>query len=339
MKEKIILAIESSCDETSVSIIKGDVILSNATSSQIEKHRVYGGVVPELASREHLNNFDICLKEALSIAKVSLSEVDAFAFTRGPGLVGALQVGLQVAKTLATLYNKPLIPVHHLAAHIYVAEVVKQFTYPLMALLVSGGNTEIVYIQSELHFEVIGSTKDDALGECFDKVARVLGLPYPGGIEIDKRAKLGNPCIKLPTPLKNDGTFDLSYSGLKTHVINYVNSAKMRNEEIEINDLCASFQKVAVEQVLDKFLLASIQYNVKQAVIAGGVSANSYLRSYALKQFQNNNIDLIVPPLWSTGDQAGMIAKIATSLDKRRLYCDLSIGVDPNWEISDFDKF
>lgn len=338
-KERIILAIESSCDETSVSLIKGDTILSNAVSSQIEKHRVFGGVVPELASREHLNNFDVCLKEALEESKLSLDQVDVFAFTRGPGLIGALQVGLEVAKTLALIYNKPLIPVHHLAAHIYVSEVVKPFIYPMMALVVSGGNTEIVYLKEELNFEVLGSTRDDALGECFDKVARVLSLPYPGGIEIDRRAKEGKTNIKLPTPLKNDHSYDVSYSGLKTHIINLINTMKMKGEEIPVNDLCASFQKVAVDQVVDKFLKASLDYKVKQVVIAGGVSANSYLRSRVQDLFGRENIDVIIPPLWSTGDQAGMIAKIATKLDTRKLYAPLSIGVDPNWEITDFDKF
>ena len=335
MKDVIILGIESSCDETSVSIVKNNVILSIATSSQIEKHRVYGGVVPELASREHLNNFDICLKEALGKAEISLSDVTAVAVTVGPGLVGALQVGLQVAKTICLLYNIPLVPVHHLAAHIYIAEVVEEFTYPCMALVVSGGNTEIVYMAKELSFEVIGSTRDDALGECFDKVARVLGLPYPGGIEIDTRAKLGVANIPMPTPLKGDKTFDLSYSGLKTHVINYVNRLKMLKEPVNVNDLCASFQRAAVEQAVDKFLKASLKYKVKLGIIAGGVSANSYLREYFQQMFKENEIRVIIPPIWSTGDQAGMIARLGSLMYARGITADLSIGVDPNWRIED----
>ena len=335
MKERVILGIESSCDETSVSVVKGMNILSIATSSQIEKHRVYGGVVPELASREHLNNFDICLNEALTRADILLSEIDAIAITRGPGLVGALQVGLQVAKSLSLIYNIPLIPVHHLAAHIYIAEVVKPFSYPCMALLVSGGNTEIVYMKEELSFEVVGSTRDDALGECFDKVARVLGLPYPGGIEIDNRSKLGIPNVPMPIPLKGDPSFDLSYSGLKTHVINYINRLNMMGEKIPVNDLCASFQKAAVEQVVDKFLKASLKYGIKQAIIAGGVSANSYLRKYFYDVFSRNGIDTIIPPLWSTGDQAGMVAYLGAKLDQRKKYADLNLGVDPNWSIEE----
>lgn len=338
MEERIILAIESSCDETSVSIIKGHTILSNATASQIEKHRQFGGVVPELASREHLNNFDTCLKLALEEAHISLEKVDAFAFTRGPGLVGALQVGLQVAKTLALFYQKPLIAVHHLAAHIYAGELVKPFQYPLMALLVSGGNTEIVYLKSELDFQVLGGTRDDAIGESFDKVARILGLPYPGGIEIDRLAQLGKNTIELPSPMKDDHSFDLSYSGLKTHLINYVNSLKMKGSPIPVNDIAASFQIKAVDMVLEKFKKAAVQYQVKQVVIAGGVSANSYLRGQSQKEFAQLGIEVILPPLSLSGDQAGMIAYFASKLDQPKFYVPLSVGVDPNWNIEEYSK-
>ena len=205
-----ILAIESSCDETAASVICDGQLLSNIVSSQIEVHRKYGGVMPEIASRLHAENISIVIKEAMETAQVKFEELDAVAVTRGPGLIGALHVGLQAAKTIAMLYNIPLIPVHHLAGHIYANEYVSTFKFPLLAVVVSGGNTELVLMKDHMDFEIIGETVDDAIGECYDKVARVLGLPYPGGIPIDKLAKVGKHTYDLPTPLKGVKTLNLS---------------------------------------------------------------------------------------------------------------------------------
>jgi N6-L-threonylcarbamoyladenine synthase len=334
----LILAIESSCDETAVAITRDGALLSNVVATQIEMHKKYGGVMPEMAARLHAENITIVLKEALEKANIRLEDVDAFAFTRGPGLIGALHVGMQMAKTLALVYQKPLIPVHHLAAHIYANEYIKPFQFPMLCTVVSGGNTELVYMPNHLEFEIVGETKDDAVGECFDKVARVLGLPYPGGLPIDKNAKLGHPTYKLPTPLRNGG-FDFSYSGLKTAVVNLVNSLNQKGEEINVPDMCRSFQDIAIGMVVDKTVAAAKHYQVRQVVLAGGVSANSYLREQISNHFANSNVDVIIPPLWATTDNAAMIAKIADHLYERILFAELDIGVDPNWRISDYDKF
>ncbi len=334
-----ILAIETSCDETSCAIIRDDTLLSNIVSTQMEMHAYYGGVMPELASRLHVEKITIVINEALCEAGVSLDEIDAFAVTRGPGLIGALHVGLIAAKTLAMLYKKPLIPVHHLAAHIYANAYVKPLEFPLLALVVSGGNTELVYMKEDLDFKIIGQTRDDAIGECYDKVARVLGLSYPGGVPIDNLAKTGKCTYKLPKPLHSDGTFDFSYSGLKTNVINLVNNMKQRGEEVNINDMCASFQTVAVNQVVDKTISAIKKYDVKHVVICGGVSANSYLRSRMMEECSKLGVDLIIPPLWCTTDNAAMVAKLATRLYEKGISAPLTIAADPNWKIEDYKVF
>lgn len=333
-----ILAIESSCDETSIAIIKDDQLLSNVVSTQIEMHRKYGGVMPEVASRLHCENIGAVLSEALFKADVALEDIDAFAFTRGPGLIGALHVGMQCAKTLAMLYDKPLIPVHHLAAHIYANEYVAEMKFPLLCIVVSGGNTELVIMKEHLDFEIVGETQDDAIGECFDKVARVLGLPYPGGIPIDKLAKEGKHTYDLPYPL-HDKSLNFSYSGLKTAVINLVNNEKQKGNPIRIADMCRSFEDVAIKMVVDKGLRAAKQYNVKQVLLAGGVSANSYLREEILRVMKAEGIEVIVPPLWCTTDNAAMIAKLATRLYDKKLFAPLSVGVDPNWRINKYNCF
>ncbi|HOF65252.1 MAG TPA: tRNA (adenosine(37)-N6)-threonylcarbamoyltransferase complex transferase subunit TsaD [Bacilli bacterium] len=340
MKEstRTILAIESSCDETSVAITRNGKLLSNVVATQIDMHQKYGGVMPEMASRLHTENITIVLKEALEKAKITLDEVDAFAVTRGPGLIGALHVGLQAAKTLALIYKKPLIPVHHLAAHIYANEFVKELKFPLIALVVSGGNTELVYMRGHFNFEIIGQTKDDAVGECYDKVARVLCLGYPGGVPIDKLARKGKHSYTLPTPALQN-SYDFSYSGLKTHVINLINNTKQRGESIIVEDLCTSFQETAIDALVNKTKKAFEEFEIKQIVLAGGVSANSYLREMILELAEEKNVDAIVPPLWCTTDQAAMIAKTAEYLYDLQLFAPLSLGVDPNWRIEEFDKF
>ena len=330
-----ILAIESSCDETSISIIKDGELLSNVVATQIEMHVKYGGVMPEVASRLHCENILFVLNESLEKANIKLEDIDAFAFTRGPGLIGALHVGMQTAKTLAMLYHKPLIPVHHLAGHIYANEYSHPLKFPLLSVVVSGGNTELVYMPSSMEFEIIGETKDDAIGECFDKVARTVGLPYPGGIPIDKLSKEGEHTYNLPTPL-HDGSLNFSYSGLKTAVINLVNNEKARGNEINIPNLCKSFQDTAIGMVMDRVNKAVNQYDIKQIVLAGGVSANSYLRQKMHERFDNTNIELVVPPLWCTTDNAAMIARLATHLYDMKVFAPLSISCDPNWRI---DKY
>ena len=331
----IILALESSCDETSIAISKDGELLSNVVATQIKMHQQFGVVMPEVASRLHCENILFVLDEALRNANITLEQVDAFAFTRGPGLIGALHVGMQTAKTLAMLYQKPLIPVHHLAGHIYANEYIKELKFPLLSIVVSGGNTEFVYMKESMDFEIIGETKDDAIGECFDKVARTLGLPYPGGIPIDKLSKEGKHTYNLPSPL-HDGSLNFSYSGLKTAVINLVNNEKARGNEIRVADLCKSFQDVAVGMVMDRLDKALERYDVKQVVLAGGVSANSYLREKMHERLDNSEVDLIVPPIWCTTDNAAMIAKLAEHLMKMKIYAPLSVSCDPNWRI---DKY
>ena len=334
-----ILAIESSCDETSVAIIDHGNLLSNIVSSQIDVHAKYGGVMPEIASRLHCENIGYVIKEALEKANVTLEEIDAFAITRGPGLIGALHVGMQAAKTLAMVYDKPLIPVHHLAGHIYANEFVDEFTFPMLAVVVSGGNTELVLMKDHLQFEIISSTRDDAVGESFDKVARCMGLPYPGGVVIDKLAKEGKHAYDLPVPLKGEDTLDFSYSGLKTSVINLVHKYEQNGEEINIKDMAKSFQDVAIGQILDRTKKACERYEIKEVILAGGVSANSYLREEMKKLMEKLNIKLVIPPLWCTTDNAAMIAKVGEKLYERGVFAPLTVSVDPNWEIQDYMKF
>lgn len=334
-----ILAIESSCDETAASVISDGVLLSNIVSTQIDVHRKYGGVMPEIASRLHAENISIVIKEAMEEAKLNFEDLDAVAVTRGPGLIGALHVGLQAAKTISMLYNIPLIPVHHLAGHIYANEYVSEFKFPMLAVVVSGGNTELVLMKDHMNFEIIAETVDDAIGECYDKVARVLGLPYPGGIPIDKLAKEGKHTYDLPTPLKGVKTLNLSYSGLKTNVINLVHNLEQKGEKVNVPDMCKSFQDVAVGLVIDRTIKAVKQYQVNQVILAGGVSANSYLRSEMTKEMNKLNVELHIPPMWCCTDNAAMIAKVASRLYDLKVFAPLNLGVDPNWKIDEWNKF
>ena len=335
----IILAIESSCDETAVAITKDGKLLANIVSTQIDVHAKYGGVMPEIASRLHAENIGVVLKEALETAQLTFDDIDAFAVTRGPGLIGALHVGLQAAKTLAMIYHKPLIPVHHLAGHIYANEYIEGFVFPLLAVVTSGGNTQLVIMRDHLDFEIIADTRDDAIGECYDKVARVLGLPYPGGVPIDKLAKDGKHTYDLPTPLKGEHTLDFSYSGLKTNVINLVHKLEQKGEKVNVADMCRSFQDVAVGLVVDRAVKAVKQYNVKEVILAGGVSANSYLRSEMTKAMDNLKVKIQIPPMWCCTDNASMIAKVAEKLYELKIFAPLSLGVDPNWKIDEWNKF
>ena len=335
----VILAIESSCDETSVAITKDGKLLSNVINTQIEVHQKYGGVMPEIASRLHCENIGLVLQEALEKANIKLEEADAFAVTRGPGLIGALHVGMQCAKTLAMLYKKQLIPVHHLAGHIYANEYNEELKFPLLAVVVSGGNSELVLMRGHMDFEIIGETRDDAIGECYDKVARVLGLPYPGGVPIDKLAKEGIHVYHLPKPLSGEGTYDMSFSGLKTNVINLVHNLEQKGEKVNVPDMCRSFQDTAVGIVLDRATRAIKEYGIKQVVLAGGVSANSYLREQMKLACDKLGANIIIPPMWCCTDNAAMIAKVAEHLYEMKVFAGLDLGVDPNWSIEEWNKF
>ena len=334
MKDEIILAIESSCDETAVSILKnGTELLVNTVNTQIEDHKRFGGVYPELASRLHLQNITKVVSYALSLKDFDYHTITHVAVTGGPGLPGALQIGVMAAKTISQYLQVPLISVHHLAGHIYANEYVTEFKYPLLALIASGGNSEIVYLPSEMKFEIIGETEDDAIGEAFDKVARELGLPYPGGVNLDKISREeGIETFSLPKP-KVSG-YNLSYSGLKSHLVRMIQKEERDAEgklPIEVVKKYARSTEVAfVDQLLEKLHQAAIDKKVKQVVVGGGVSANSYLRSQLPKVFQGDDIEVMIPPLWCTTDNAAMIAKAAHHMIHLGKYAPLSMTSKPN---------
>ena len=307
-KQQYILAIETSCDETAVAIIKdGTEIISNVVASQIESHKRFGGVVPEIASRHHVEEITVVLEEALKQAEMTIEDMDAIAVTEGPGLVGALLIGVNAAKALAFAHTKPLIGVHHIAGHIYANRLVQDFSFPLLALVVSGGHTELILMREHGKFEVIGETRDDAAGEAYDKVARTLGLSYPGGPQIDKLAAQGKETIDLPRAWLEGGSYDFSFSGLKSAVINTIHNATQRGEELKKEDLAASFQASVVEVLTEKTYQAAKAFQVKQVIVAGGVAANQGLRSKLQEKFASESIDLAIPPLSLCTDNAAMI--------------------------------
>ena len=326
MKDMYILGIESSCDETSASIVKnGTTEIATVISSQIDIHKSYGGVVPEIASREHVKNITIVLEECLEKANMTMEQIDAIAITYGPGLIGALLVGLEAAKTLSFIYNKPLIPVHHIAGHIYANSLVKKLEFPLLAVVVSGGHTELIEMPQHYRFNKLGGTLDDAIGECYDKVARVIGLEYPGGPKIDKLAAIGKPTYKLPVPLKDD-SYNFSFSGLKSAVINLAHNEEQRGAEINKEDLATSFQTVAIEAITSKVRKAVIDKNIKTVIVAGGVAANQGLRNAMEKLTKELHVDLSIPPMKYCTDNATMVAAAGyyAYLDGRR--ADLTLN-------------
>nr|WP_247739344.1 tRNA (adenosine(37)-N6)-threonylcarbamoyltransferase complex transferase subunit TsaD [Bacillus sp. 165] len=331
----IVLGIETSCDETAVAIIKdGTEILSNVVASQIESHKRFGGVVPEIASRHHVEQITIVLEEAMKQAEITFDDIDAIAVTEGPGLVGALLIGVNAAKALAFAHDIPLVPVHHIAGHIYANQLVEELEFPLLALVVSGGHTELVYMREHNSFEVIGETRDDAAGEAYDKVARTLSLPYPGGPYIDRLAHEGQPIIDLPRAWLEADSYDFSFSGLKSAVINTVHNAKQRGEEIAPEDLAASFQESVIDVLVTKTLRAAQEYKVKQVLLAGGVAANKGLRSTLETSFTTlDTMQLIIPPLSLCTDNAAMIAVAGTVAYQKGKRATLALNANPGLDI------
>ncbi|WP_179123908.1 tRNA (adenosine(37)-N6)-threonylcarbamoyltransferase complex transferase subunit TsaD [Paraliobacillus ryukyuensis] len=306
--DQYILAIETSCDETAAAVIRnGQDVVANVVASQIESHKRFGGVVPEIASRHHVEQITIVVEETLTKANMTVSDMDGIAVTEGPGLVGALLVGVNAAKALAFAHQKPLIGVHHIAGHIYANRIEKEFSFPLLALVVSGGHTELVLMHEHGSFEIIGETRDDAAGEAYDKVARTLDLPYPGGPQIDQLAQSGEDNLNFPRAWLEDGSFDFSFSGLKSAVINTLHNAQQRNETLKNEDVAASFQASVIEVLTEKTYQAAKQYDVKQVVLAGGVAANKGLRHHLTQKFVDESIELSIPPLWLCTDNAAMI--------------------------------
>ncbi|MFV0399465.1 MAG: tRNA (adenosine(37)-N6)-threonylcarbamoyltransferase complex transferase subunit TsaD [Oscillospiraceae bacterium] len=304
-----ILAIETSCDETAAAVVEnGRTVHSSVVLSQVEEHKLYGGVVPEIASRRHVEGIYPVVNAALWRAGLTLKDIDAVAVTAAPGLIGALLVGVNLAKGLSMAENLPLIPVHHIRAHVaanYIAH--SQLEPPFLCLIVSGGHSHIVAVDSYTDYRILGRTRDDAAGEAFDKVARTLGYPYPGGIHIDHAATAGDANrFAFPKP-KTTNPFDFSFSGLKTSVINLVHNAHQKGEELPKEDIAASFQKTVCEVLVDRFFAAAKSESCKKLVIAGGVAANSGLRNLLEKRAGEEGFELYMPPISLCGDNAAMV--------------------------------
>ncbi|MGT2656779.1 tRNA (adenosine(37)-N6)-threonylcarbamoyltransferase complex transferase subunit TsaD [Streptococcus varani] len=329
MKDRYILAIESSCDETSVAILKNDKeLLSNIIASQVESHKRFGGVVPEIASRHHVEVVTTCIEEALQEAGIEAEDLDAVGVTYGPGLVGALLVGMASAKAFAWAHGLPLIPVNHMAGHLMAARAVKELTYPLMALLVSGGHTELVYVAAPGDYKIIGETRDDAVGEAYDKVGRLMGLTYPAGREMDELAHEGQDVYHFPRAMIKEDNLEFSFSGLKSAVINLYHNAQQKGQELDIVDLCASFQTAVLDILMVKTKKALEKYPVGTLVVAGGVAANQGLRERLAVEMRD--VDVIIPPLRLCGDNAGMIALAAAIEFERGNFAKLDLNAKPS---------
>ncbi|MBU3851833.1 MAG: tRNA (adenosine(37)-N6)-threonylcarbamoyltransferase complex transferase subunit TsaD [Candidatus Paralactobacillus gallistercoris] len=336
-KRELILSFESSCDETSVAVIEnGDKILSNIIATQIDSHKRFGGVVPEVASRHHVEAITICAQEAMAAANVTYRDLSAVAVTYGPGLVGSLLIGVNAAKAIAYAHHLPLIPVNHMAGHIYAARFVKPLKYPLIALLVSGGHTELVYMRKAGEFEIIGDTRDDAAGEAYDKIGRVLGINYPAGKEVDELAHQGHDTFNFPRAMLKEDNYDFSFSGLKSAFINTVHHANQIGEQLNRADLAASFQASVIDVLTAKTIRAVNEYHVDQLVVAGGVAANHGLRDAFAQRLSelDHHVDLIVPPLRLCGDNAAMIGAAAHIEYQKHHFADLYLNADPNLEFT-----
>lgn len=340
MSEQFILGIETSCDETAASVVKnGREVISNVVASQINIHKRYGGVVPEIASRQHVGNMTIVIEEAMRQAGLDFKDLTAIAVTQGPGLVGALLIGVEAAKALAYAHSLPLIPVHHIAGHIYANRFVAEMKFPLIALVVSGGHTELIYMKEHGHFEVIGETRDDAAGEAYDKVARTLNLPYPGGPHIDRLAQDGEPTIDFPRAWLEDGSYDFSFSGLKSAVINMQHNAKQRGEEVNPAEIAASFQESVIDVLVTKTIRAAKEYEAKQILVAGGVAANRGLRNRLNEKIAElRGVELVIPPLKYCTDNAAMIAAAGSVFYEKGIRADLSLNANPGLDLMLFSR-
>lgn len=329
MEDILILAIESSCDETAASVIKnGTEILSNVVASQIESQKRFGGVVPEIASRLHVEQVTLVIEEALEKANVKPEDLASVAVTEGPGLVGALLIGINAAKAFAFAHKLPIIGVHHIAGHIYANALVQPMEFPLLALVVSGGHTELILMKEHGHFEVIGETRDDAAGEAYDKVARVLNLPYPGGPHIDRLAHEGEEGVEFPRAWLED-TYDFSFSGLKSAVINYKHNMDQRGQVINPAEVAKGFQDSVVEVLTEKTVRAAKEFEVKQVIAAGGVSANKGLRTSLEEAFEKESIPFFVPPLKFCTDNAAMIGAAAYHMYLSGKFGDMDMNGKP----------
>ena len=326
MKDIYCLAIESSCDETSMSIIKnGCEEVKTIVNTQIDIHKEFGGVVPEIASRSHIENITIVLEELFEDLEITMDDIDIIGVTYGPGLIGSLMIGLMAAKTISLVTGKPLIPVHHIAGHIYANNLEKRLEFPLISLVVSGGHTDLVYMKEDYSFKRIGSTLDDAVGEAYDKVAKVLGLSYPGGPIIDKLASVGNDTYNLPLPL-DDESYNFSFSGIKSAVINVIHNEEQRGNAIRKEDMCTSFQNRVVEILRKKTMRAMEEYNVKNLVLAGGVAANSYLRNTLEESCQKKGYNFSYPRIKYCTDNAAMIGTAAYYAYQKGIVADLTLN-------------
>ena len=337
-KEVVILAIESSCDETSAAVVvNGRILLSNIVASQIKSHMRFGGVVPEIASRHHVEQITQVIEEALVQAGKTMEEIDAVAVTIGPGLVGALLIGISAAKAVALAANKPLIAVNHMAGHIYANQLIEPLQFPLMALVVSGGHTELVYMPQDGQFEIIGETRDDAAGEAYDKIGRILNLPYPGGKKMDELAHIGEDVYDFPRAMIHEDHYDFSFSGLKSAVINRIHNAKQKGEEIVPENVAASFQASVVEVLVEKSKRALQEYPVKQFVLAGGVAANRGLRTGLQEMMQRDypTVTFSIPPMNLCGDNAAMIGAAAYSKWLEQDFAAMDVNAMPGLELGD----
>ncbi len=325
-----ILAIETSCDETAAAVVEdGTTVLSNVVTSQIDIHRRFGGVVPEVASRKHVESISRVIESALRQARLGLTELSAIAVTQGPGLVGSLLVGVVAAKALALSAGLPFIAVHHIAGHIYTNQLSGRLEYPLVALVVSGGHTELVHMEKPGKFRVIGQTRDDAVGEAYDKVARSLGLPYPGGPFVDRLAHQADQAIPLPRAWLEAGSYDFSFSGLKSAVLSVLNQAKMKREKLEPSHLARGFQESVIDVLVEKSLRAAAEYGARQLVLAGGVAANKGLRAALAARCAAVRLPLLAPPPELCTDNAAMIAAAAFLKWERREFTALDLKAEP----------
>lgn len=336
MTDRYILAIESSCDETSVAVLKNeDQLLSNIIASQVESHKRFGGVVPEVASRHHVEVITLCIQDALKEAGIGASDLAAVAVTYGPGLVGALLVGMAAAKAFAWANHLPLIPVNHMAGHLMAAQSIADLQYPLLALLVSGGHTELVYVSEAGNYKIIGETRDDAVGEAYDKVGRVMGLTYPAGREIDQLAHKGQDIYDFPRAMIKEDNLEFSFSGLKSAFINLHHNTQQKGEELPVEDLCASFQAAVLDILLAKTKKALQAYPVKTLVVAGGVAANQGLRERLADEI--TEAEVVIPPLRLCGDNAGMIAYAAAVEYEKSRFAELDLNAKPSLAFDGLD--